>query len=193
MAMVSNEHVLPAGPVLMLPGLWNSGPEHWQSHWERLAPDVFRRVVQADWERPEASDWIRVLEEAVSQAGAGVVLAAHSLACALVAGWAKGTRASVRGALLVAPSDTESPSYPQGPTGFSPMPMKRLPFPSVVVSSDDDPYVSVLRARAFAAAWGSRLVEVKGLGHLNSDSRLGEWPLGLSLLRELQVAPEGAS
>jgi predicted alpha/beta hydrolase family esterase len=72
------------------------------------------------------------------------------------------------------------------------MPLQKLPFATVVVSSDDDPYVSVLRARAFAAAWGSRHVEVKGLGHLNSDSRLGEWPLGLSLLRELQAGPEGA-
>lgn len=187
--MTSTESALPVGPVLNLPGLWNSGPEHWQSHWERLAPAVFRRVVQRDWERPAAADWILALEEAAAREGQGVVLAAHSLACALVARWAQSTRTPIRGALLVAPSDVESPYYPEGPTGFSPMPLQKLPFATVVVSSDDDPYVSVLRARAFATAWGSRLIEVKGLGHLNSASRLGEWPLGLSLLRELQAGP----
>jgi predicted alpha/beta hydrolase family esterase len=189
--MISTESALPSCPVLTLPGLWNSGPEHWQSHWERVAPAVFRRVVQREWERPAAADWVEVLEGAVVDAGPGVLLAAHSLACALVALWAQLSHTPIRGALLVAPSDVESPYYPEGPTGFAPMPLHKLPFPSVVVASDDDPYVSVLRARAFATAWGSRLVAVKGLGHLNSDSKLSDWPLGLSLLRELESGPEG--
>ncbi len=190
--MTSTESALPAGPVLVLPGLWNSGPDHWQSQWERLAPAVFRRVVQQEWERPGVVDWLETLEEAVAAAGPEVLLAAHSLACALVARWAQLSSRPIRGALLVAPSDVESPVYPEGPTGFAPMPLQKLRFPSVVVASDDDPFVSVLRARAFAAAWGGRLVEVKGLGHLNSDSKLGDWPLGLSLLRELEAGPEGA-
>ena len=180
---------LPHGPVLTVPGLWNSGPEHWQSHWEGLAPSVFRRVNQRDWERPALDEWVEGLEAAVAGAGPGVLLAAHSLSCALVGHWARRTRAAIRGALLVAPSDVEGPSYPAGPTGFAPMPLERLPFPSVVVASDDDVYVTPARARAFAAAWGSRLVEVRGQGHLNSDSRLGTWALGLSLLRELESAP----
>jgi predicted alpha/beta hydrolase family esterase len=177
---------LPRGPVLLLPGLWNSGPEHWQSHWERLAPAVFRRVNQREWERPAAREWIETLDRAVAEAGPGAVLAAHSLACALVAHWAGGTRRAIRGALLVAPSDVEAPSYPEGTTGFKPMPLERLPFPSIVVASDDDPYVTPSRARHFAAAWCSRLVKVRGPGHLNSASRLGDWPPGLALLRELE-------
>jgi uncharacterized protein len=190
--MTSTLSAIPAGPVLVLPGLWNSGPDHWQSQWEKQHPAVFRRVVQREWERPAAADWLEVLEGAVVEAGPGVLLAAHSLSCALVALWAQLSHSPIRGALLVAPSDIDSPYYPEGPTGFAPMPLERLPFPSVVVASDDDPYVSVLRARAFAAAWGSRLVEVKGLGHINSDSKLGDWPLGMSLLRELRAVPEGA-
>jgi len=180
---------LPAGPVLTVPGLWSSGPEHWQSHWERLAPLVFRRVNQRDWETPRADDWIAVLDATVVAAGPEALLAAHSLGCALVCLWARRTRTPARGALLVAPSDVEAPSYPAGPTGFSPMPLDRLRLPSIVVAGDEDPYVSPARARAFAAAWGSRLVEVHGGGHLNSASRLGVWPLGLGLLRELRGAP----
>ncbi len=178
---------LPAGPVLTLPGLWSSGPEHWQSHWERLAPAVFRRVNQRDWETPRLEDWLEALDRAAAEAGPEVLLAAHSLSCALVCHFARRSRTPVRGALLVAPSDVEAPSYPAGPTGFEPMPLDRLRFPSIVVAGDDDPYVSPPRARAFAEAWGSRLVLVHGLGHLNSDSRMGTWPLGLSLLRELRA------
>jgi uncharacterized protein len=181
---------LPAGPVLTVPGLWSSGPDHWQSHWERLAPDAFRRVEQREWERPEVEEWVATLDAAVAAAGPEVLLAAHSLACALVGHWAARSArpgARVRGALLVAPSDVEAPSYPAGPIGFAPMPLARLPFRSVVVASDDDPYVTPARASAFAAAWGSRRVDVHGGGHLNSASRLGTWPLGLSLLRELRA------
>ena len=177
---------LPDGPVLTIPGLWDSGPEHWQSHWERLAPAVFRRVNQRDWETPRLDDWLAVLDAEVAAAGPGVLLAAHSLACALVCHWARRTGTPAAGVLLVAPSDVEAPSYPSGPTGFAPMPQDRLRIPSVAVASDDDTYVSLPRVRAFVAAWGSRLVEVSGQGHLNSASRLGAWPLGLSLLRQLR-------
>ena len=180
---------LPEGPVLTVPGLWNSGKEHWQSHWEKLAPSTFRRVSQRDWDAPRREDWVEALESAVLSAGPRTLLAAHSLSCALVCHWARGRHSPIRGALLVAPSDVDAPSYPVGPVGFEPMPLDRLSFSSIVVASDDDPLVTPERARAFAAAWGSRLVLLSGKGHLNSDSRLGTWPLGLSLLRELDRAP----
>ncbi|MFL5410117.1 MAG: RBBP9/YdeN family alpha/beta hydrolase, partial [Myxococcales bacterium] len=91
----------------------------------------------------------------------------------------------VRGALLVAPSDVEAPSYPKGPRGFEPMPQRPLPFAAVVVASSDDPYVSLPRARQFADAWRARLFEAGALGHINADSRLGSWPQGQALLGEL--------
>jgi uncharacterized protein len=175
--------------ILLLPGLWNSGPEHWQSHWERERTDC-RRVVQANWQTPRCSDWVSTLEAAVAAEAKPVLLAAHSLGCALVAHWAGRSRqlVKVRGALLVAPSDVEAPSYPSGTTGFVPMPLKTLPFPSIVVMSSDDQYVSPGRARQFARAWGSRLVDVGPRGHINSSSGLGAWPQGLALLEELRGA-----
>jgi hypothetical protein len=66
------------------------------------------------------------------------------------------------------------------------MPLIRLPFPSVVVASTDDPHVTVERARAFATAWGSWLTLVENAGHLNSASGLGDWPAGYALLEELR-------
>src|SRR4051812_45994939 len=168
--------------ILLVPGLWNSGPEHWQSYWERERRDC-RRVVQQDWETPRRTDWVSTLEAAVMEAPGPLVLAAHSLGCTLVAHWALSSSQAtkVRGALLVAPSDVEAPSYPAGTVGFAPMPLGALPFPSIVVMSSDDPYVSPGRGRHFARAWGSRLVDVGPKGHINSTSGLGRWAEGLAL------------
>jgi predicted alpha/beta hydrolase family esterase len=173
--------------VLILPGLYNSGPEHWQSHWEAEHP--FIRVNQRDWETPDRAEWVETLQRAVTAEPGPVVLVAHSLACCLVAHWAGAHPGEdVRGALLVAPSDVEAPSYPPGTTGFQPMPLARLPFPSIVAASTDDEYVTLDRAEQFASAWGSRLAVVGPLGHINSASRLGSWPQGFALLRELTEA-----
>ncbi|WP_207476857.1 RBBP9/YdeN family alpha/beta hydrolase [Arenibaculum pallidiluteum] len=177
--------------VLILPGLGGSGPEHWQSLWEARNP-AFRRVEQADWDAPERDSWVARLEQAVVQAEAPVVLVAHSLACALVGHWARaGSAAKVSGALLVAPADVDQGEedlpipIPPETRSFAPMPMERLPFASILVCSTDDPYCTPGRARAFAAAWGSRPVLVDGLGHINAASGLDAWPEGERLLDEL--------
>jgi predicted alpha/beta hydrolase family esterase len=184
---------MPKRITLILPGFSNSGPEHWQSQWERIDPSC-RRVEQAEWEAPRCADWVATLDEAISSAAAPVVLVAHSSSCAMVAHWARDAvasqRARVRGALLVAPSDPEGPSYPLGPTGFAPMPLDRLPFRSIVVASTNDIYVTAERAREYAVAWGSELVDVGAAGHINAASGLADWPFGRMLLARLHESPE---
>lgn len=175
--------------ILLLPGLYDSGPDHWQSHWERTLPNAVR-IVQRDWESPARDEWVATLERAVAGHGADVVLVGHSTACALIAFWAAQTSRTVRGALIVAPSDTEAPSYPDGPTGWTPMPMNLLPFPSIVVASTDDEYVSITRAQSFATAWGSSFISIGDAGHINSATGLGDWPRGRDLLAELMEASE---
>jgi predicted alpha/beta hydrolase family esterase len=172
-------------PVLILPGYADSGPDHWQSHWER-ADRACRRVSQQDWLEPQLEDWLEALDRSVTACAAPPVLAAHSLGCALVAHWAGRTRAPARGALLVAPADVDSPLRTDGVVrNFSPIPLVRLPFPSIVVASTDDPFVSIDRASEFAAAWGSRLVILERAGHINTDAGFGPWPEGRDLLAEL--------
>jgi uncharacterized protein len=174
--------------ILTIPGLWSSGPEHWQTHWERERP-ACRRVEQRDWETPSCADWVRTLDDAIRAAPDAVILAGHSLGCATIAHWARtagpDTIARVRGALLVAPSDVEAPKYPPGTTGFVPMPRERLPFASIVALSSDDEWVSPERARAFAADWGSEVVDVGPKGHINGASRLGAWDEGWALVARL--------
>ncbi len=152
----------------------------------------FSDGLQTDWDTPRRDDWVAGLERAVAAAEGPVVLAAHSLGCALVAHWAGASRHSskVRGALLVAPSDVEAPSYPAGTVGFAPMPLARLPFPSIVVMSTDDEYVRPPRAAHFARAWVSRLVDAGAKGHINSSSGLRGWPEGFALLEELRAPRE---
>ena len=171
--------------VITLPGLWNSGPQHWQSLWERTHP-TWTRILHRDWNNPACHEWVDELDAAIALAEGPPLLVAHSLSCALVAQWAASTsELHIAGALLVAPSDVDAPGYPKDAVDFAPMPMQRLPFPSIVVASGNDEYVSIERARAFAAAWGSRLVEIGEAGHINGASGFGAWPEGETLLAEL--------
>lgn len=174
--------------VLILPGLYDSGPQHWQSRWLNTFPGL-ARVEQDDWNTPDCREWIERLEQVVSLGGDEVVLVAHSLACVLVGKWAERHPRKIRGALLVAPSDTEAPRFPEGPNGFRPMPTGRLPFPAIVVASTDDPYAAFDRSRRFAADWGAELVSIGPAGHINGDSGLELWPEGLALLARLSGEP----
>ena len=169
-----------------MPGYGDSGPDHWQSHWERADP-AFRRVIQDDWLLPKLADWVARLEEQVANCATPPVLVAHSLACALVAHWAMRPGAAARGALLVAPADVDSPLHtPDEVRSFSPIPLRRLPFPSIVVASSDDPFYSPERAAQLATAWGARLVVLDRAGHINTDTGFGPWPDGRLLLAELE-------
>jgi hypothetical protein len=178
--------------ILMLPGYGDSGDEHWQSRWEATDRRL-RRVVQHDWLEPKLEDWLGTLDRAVSACATPPVLVAHSLGCILVAHWARWTRQRAAGALLVAPVDLDAgATIADTVDSFRPVPLLRLPFRSVVVASDDDPYTTFARAEGFARAWGSRFVAVRGAGHINSDSGYGEWPQGRALLDELVRAAAGA-
>lgn len=97
----------------------------------------------------------------------------------------------IKAALLVAPADVEE----AGPAreavrGFGPIPLRRLPFPSTVVTSADDPYVSVGRATAFAAAWGASLIDIGRCGHMNVEAGFGPWPEGRRMLDRLIAVSE---
>lgn len=176
--------------TLILPGLGNSGLDHWQSHWERRDSTCIR-VMQENWDTPACADWVARLETTTAASGVPLILVSHSSSCALVAHWVttapSESLSKVRGALLVAPSDPDGPNYPVGPSGFSPMPDQPLPFPTIVVASDDDPYVSLDRAAEFAAQWGAMLITMHAAGHINAASGHGAWPDGFQLLESLRA------
>ncbi|MCU1284991.1 MAG: alpha/beta hydrolase [Acidobacteriales bacterium] len=168
-----------------MPGLWNSGPGHWQTLWEKSLPNC-RRIQQSEWASPRCEDWIANIDAAVKHIGGRpIVFAAHSAGCLAVAHWAQSDKNLVAGALLVAPSDSEREGYPEGAKGFRPIRLGKLPLPSIVVTSDDDPWLTVDRAKLFADGWGSRFVNIGSGGHINADAGFGQWPQGQQLLQEL--------
>lgn len=179
--------------MLIVPGLGGSGPAHWQTRWEALYPD-HHRVEQRDWDHPRRADWLAALQAALVVAAAGpttadrpLVLVAHSLGCALVThAAAEPWAATVAAALLVAPADVDSPAHtPPETRDFAPMRLAPLPFPATVVASQDDPYVTLARARTFARAWGADFVDAGPRGHLNAASGLGDWAEGRRHLEAL--------
>jgi predicted alpha/beta hydrolase family esterase len=143
--------------------------------------------VQNDWTHPELEEWRATLARHVALCEAPPILVAHSLGCALVAHWVKAVGHGIKAAFLVAPSDVDaSDRTPAAVRGFSPMPLLRFPFPSIVVASSDDPRVSLERAAYFAKCWGSRFIAITNAGHLNDASGVGEWQEGRRLLEELR-------
>ncbi len=182
-----------ATKVLLLPGWQNSGPEHWQSRWERT--HGYERVQQHDWMRPLRGDWIARLQDVVlghtahrdPDASADIVLVGHSLGCQLVAAWAAHSQLAhhIRGAMLVAPGDPQREELVGTLGSWAHIPQNALPFPSLLLGSLDDPFCSFTRAQAFASAWGSRFIDYGYCGHINADSGLGDWPQGHALLMQL--------
>jgi hypothetical protein len=167
--------------TLIIPGFRGSEKGHWQRQW--LAEDETARLVeQDDWEHPVLSQWLHVLEAALAETP-GAILVAHSLGCVLVTHLAsRPSAAHVAGAILVAPADAERMAVQDSKfSSFAPLPRHRLGFPSIVVASRDDPFMSFNKARALAEVWDSGFVDMKNAGHINIESGFGSWPDGYVL------------
>lgn len=174
--------------VLLVPGLNDSGPGHWQTAWESQRPDT-RRVELGMWEDPHRNTWVNKLNLAIHRANRPVVLVAHSLGCLAVAWWAEYEQPAygdpVIGALLVAPPDVDRPGTDARLARFSACPRQELPFPSFLVASRDDPYCSQRTAFSLARDWGCRFADAGEAGHINAESGIGDWPYGQALLGQL--------
>lgn len=169
--------------TLIIPGLKSSGPTHWQT-WLEQRRAGSRRVTQANWNDPHLPDWTSRVRREISRAPGRVVLVAHSFGAlaAVQAGCDHASRVS--GALLVAPAD---PEY-FGVEDY--LPRHTLGFPTIVVASSNDPWISVARAAQLASAWGAEFVDLGDAGHVNAESGFGPWPEALTLLERLRRASE---
>jgi uncharacterized protein len=184
--------------TLIVPGFRGSGAGHWQT-WMESQVTGSRRVSGIDWDQPVLTDWAELIRREIDRAPAPVWLVAHSFGCLATVLAARDRAERIAGALLVAPADPErfSPTGLRAGTaqastvGLSPLlPRSPLGFPSVVVASCNDPWMSLPRVSRWARRWGSELIDLGRAGHVNPDSGFGPWPEGLALLRALQ-APRG--
>jgi hypothetical protein len=173
--------------ILIVPGLNGSGPGHWQTLWEDKYS--YERVLQRDWENPDVVEWVKTLNKSIMTHEEPVAIVAHSLGCFAVAQWVQSypeNISSVQCALLVAPPDIQSfPEFPEAARCFVPSRTVVLPFPSILVGSENDPYRTAASALSLACVWGSCFVNAGAVGHVNLASGHGPWPEGETLLQHL--------
>lgn len=181
-----------ASTILIVPGLREHVPDHWQTLLVAKLPRV-RSVAPLEHDKLSCAARVDAIDRALAAIEGPVIIVAHSAGVMMVAHWAalRATR-EIRGALLAAPADVETPMPPGYPTvdalrqhGWLPIPRATLPFPSIVAAGSNDPLSRLDRARDLAQAWGSRFVELGAVGHLNPASGYGEWPQAEEFIHEL--------
>jgi predicted alpha/beta hydrolase family esterase len=183
---------IPTPTILLVPGLRDHVEEHWQTLLEKKIPGA-RSVPPLEHDKLSRDARVEALEKALSEIDGPVILVAHSAGVMITVNWAQKYSRPIHGAVLAAPADVESPMPAGYPTvdvlrdnGWCPIPRDRLPFPTIVAASTNDPLCAFERAAGFARDWGSRFVDVGAVGHINPASGFGEWPQAEDLIRQLR-------
>ena len=177
--------------VLIVPGLRDHVEQHWQTLLAARLPRV-RGVPPMGRDDLDCAARVAAIEREAQAIDGPIVIVAHSAGCIMLAHWARTTRRPVQGALLAVPPDFETP-MPEGyPTlaaldaaGWLPVPRAPLPFRSIVGASRNDPLASFERVRELAMSWGSELVDLGDVGHLNPASGYGDWPRAEQFIAQL--------
>jgi len=176
--------------TVIVPGLRGDVADHWQT---RLAAKLPHSVLVASFDRPKHDLAGRVadLHQVISTAERPVTLVAHSAGVLTTVHWAQQHDLPIRGALLATPPDLTRPLpaiYPSlgefAANGWLPIPLHRLPFPSILAASTNDALADVDNVRALATAWGSKFIDIGPVAHLNPTSGYGEW-LGAEALLDV--------
>jgi predicted alpha/beta hydrolase family esterase len=177
--------------ILIVPGLRDHVEDHWQTMLARKLPNT-RVVPPLEHNKLSCAARIGALDQSLASITGPVVLVSHSAGVMITVHWARHHEREIKGALLAAPPDFESPLPDGYPTidvlrqhGWLPTPRTRLPFPSIVAASTNDPLARIEQVTQLASAWGSRLVDVGAVGHLNPASGFGEWPCAVEFVNEL--------
>ena len=184
--------VLNGNPIVIVPGLRVHVEEHWQTKLAAKKPNAI--VVPLGRPKHDLGGRVADLQQVISEAGSPVTIVAHSAGVLITVQWAARHDLPVRGALLATPPDGVSPLGPEYPSwdeleesGWLPIPRGRLNFPSIVAASTNDTLGDFDRVRSLAQDWGSRLVDIGAVGHLNPASGYGDSSQAESLLEELDA------
>ena len=168
---------------LIIPGFGNSDEAHWQTYFEKQLPNC-ARVIQLSWNKPTCTEWVNSINEAIMQHNPlSVVLISHSLGGIVIANWVKKFNIKIKGAMIVAPPDIENPWQDLGLESFTPIPLQKFSFPTVVVGSLNDHWATKETTEHFAQNWGSKLIFLNDAGHINTTSGYGAWEEGLRILK----------
>ncbi|MCB9496200.1 MAG: alpha/beta fold hydrolase [Fibrobacteria bacterium] len=187
--------------LVIVPGVGDSGPGHWQTLWETESPRA-KRVVQDDWSLSSRGDWVARLQSVMADQAGPCVLVGHSAGAVTIVHWAQQPGSlveRVQGAFLVAPPDFDAPlpeGFPRPGTvaelGWSPLPLSPLPFPTCLVASSNDPFDPHFRSPALARSWKAVFRHAGALGHINLAAGFGPWEQGRAWFEEFcrDLVPE---
>jgi predicted alpha/beta hydrolase family esterase len=165
--------------VLMLPDPVADRPGYWQRHWAASRMDC-AMLDLGSLVSPNRNSLVSKLDRAIHATDAPLVLVGHGLGALTIAWWASlmsGEDApGIVAALLVAPTDPDATDALDDMRALSPLPSAVLPFPALVVASDEDPAFSIARQ------WGAGFARFDGCGDFGIREGLGFWPEGEELL-----------
>lgn len=164
--------------ILFIPGHLTAADDHWQSRWQAKLSSA-RLIPRSAEGEAMREDWVGAIVAAVQNAEKPVVLVAHSLGIVAAIQALPLCGNKIAGAFLVSPPDLESKSSVGSQARkYGDYPRDPLPFPSILVASNNDPHGSLDHAGDLANAWGSMLVEAGPSGHIDAASGHGPWPEG---------------
>lgn len=168
--------------IFTIPGLYGSGPDHWQTIWEKLYG--FTRIEQHDWDNPSYSVWNKSL---LKQSGIKqrAFFIAHSLGCHLLLKSFYQLKNAIKGILLVAPPDPGCNMIKRDISGFKIKTTFKITVPGILIYSENDPYASATYSEEYGQNFGLSPINIGKCGHINSDSHLGDWDEGVMILRKL--------
>jgi predicted alpha/beta hydrolase family esterase len=156
--------------LLIVPGLHGSGPDHWQTWLQDRTPGAVR-IDLVDWGQADLTRWAAAIDDALQRHRAAAwVVVAHSFGCLALAHHAAGGGRGVGGALMVAPANPDRFSVDERQVA------QPLAFPSTLVVSANDPWMSHADALYFGRRWGSAIAEAGEAGHINPATGFGPWP-----------------
>uniref|UniRef100_Q07L26 Alpha/beta hydrolase n=1 Tax=Rhodopseudomonas palustris (strain BisA53) TaxID=316055 RepID=Q07L26_RHOP5 len=171
--------------LVLVPGLKDSGPEHWQTIWQACLP-TFSRVDQKDWFNPDIELWISAIRRHIGRSRRPAILIGHSLGALASACLGAEEPKSIAGVILVAPAEPDRFNAEER------VPEVSLRVPSLVVASRNDPLMRYSRAERWAQIWGAELIDVGEAGHINAEAGYGPWLHGLDIVSSFTAKMNGA-
>lgn len=187
-----------AATIVIVPGLRDHVPDHWQTLLAERLLERGRavRTVQPLLENKQScAARVAALEQTLEGIDGPIILVAHSVGTLIAIHWSQQHKRNIKGVLLAAPPDFDTPlppGYSDAETlrrnGWTPVPRAPLTFPSIVATSRNDHLGTFERVEALAQAWGSRLVDLGMVGHLTPADGFGAWPMAEELIGELDAA-----
>lgn len=167
--------------VLVVPGFHGSGDAHWQTWLENQLPNI-QRIDRVDWEMPVVKAWAKAVTRALDEDPVPTVIVAHSFGC-LASALAIANRPNLDlAAVFVAPAQPDR-FAPFGvrddlalPSIAQYLPDSTLNVPGVLIGSQNDPWMKLPHAYAWARRWNLIFHDAGEVGHINTDSGFGPWP-----------------